>query len=73
MPEVIVNTSPIQYLYQLGQIELLQILYGDILLPFYVKEEIDTGLEYNLELPIIEKYSWMKITKSSNLGLIAFR
>ncbi len=72
MPEVIVNTSPIQYLYQLGQIELLQILYGDILLPFYVKEEIDTGLEYHLELPIIEKYSWMKITKSSNLGLIAF-
>ncbi|MBK6605249.1 MAG: DUF3368 domain-containing protein [Leptospiraceae bacterium] len=37
-----------------------------------MKEEIDAGRKHHLELPIIENYSWMKITKSSNIGLISF-
>ncbi len=72
MPEIIVNTSPLQYLYQLGQVDLLKNLYRQILVPFHVKEEIDAGRKLHVELPIIENYPWMKIIKSSNIGLIAF-
>jgi predicted nucleic acid-binding protein len=72
MPDIIVNTSPLQYLFQLGKIELLHTIYGDILVPFNVKEEIDAGRILQINLPNIENYSWMKIVKSSNIGLISF-
>lgn len=41
MPEVICNTSPIQYLHQLGKLELLPALYGRIILPAAVASELD--------------------------------
>ena len=39
MPNVIVNTSPIQYLYQLGQLNLLPQLYKKIIIPEAVEKE----------------------------------
>ncbi len=33
MPEIISNTSPIQYLFQLGLLDLLPRLYGRVLVP----------------------------------------
>lgn len=41
MPEVIVNTSPIQYLFQLDLLDLLPHLYGHIIIPRAVSEEKD--------------------------------
>ena len=72
MPEIIINTSPLQYLYQIGKLEILQSLYGEILVPYHVREEINAGRNLQFDLPVIENYSWMKVVQSSNFGLIAF-
>ncbi|MGV2389513.1 MAG UNVERIFIED_CONTAM: hypothetical protein LVR29_18495 [Microcystis novacekii LVE1205-3] len=39
-PQVIVNTSPLLYLHQVGYLELLQRLYSQILTPSAVIEEL---------------------------------
>jgi predicted nucleic acid-binding protein len=45
MPEslVIVNTSPLLYLYQVNCLELMQQLYGMITVPSAVPQELETG------------------------------
>jgi predicted nucleic acid-binding protein len=45
MPEslVIVNTSPLLYLYQVNCLELMQQLYGMITVPPAVPQELETG------------------------------
>jgi predicted nucleic acid-binding protein len=45
MPERIVvsNTSPLQYLHQVGHLDLLKRLYGEILVPPAVQEELRAG------------------------------
>ena len=43
MPNVISDTSPIQYLYQLNLLDLLPTLYGEIIIPQAVESEIATG------------------------------
>lgn len=42
MPDrlVISNTSPLLYLYQVGQLDLLQKLYGRVQIPAAVQEEL---------------------------------
>jgi len=44
MPEVITDTSPLQYLYQLAQLDLLPTLYGQIRRPQAVAAELAQGL-----------------------------
>jgi len=41
MPKVIANTSPIQYLFQLGLLDLLPRLYGSVLVPPAVHDDIN--------------------------------
>jgi uncharacterized protein len=43
MPETISNTSPLLYLHQLGQLDLLRALYGRILVPVAVANELVEG------------------------------
>jgi hypothetical protein len=59
MRKVIVNTSPLQYLYQLGQIELLPRLYGSIIVPESVNAELVRGYAQGVNVPECEKYEWM--------------
>lgn len=40
MADVIVNTSPLQYIYQLGQIDLIPKLFGRIITPDVVVMEL---------------------------------
>ena len=44
MPEVIANTSPLQYLFQLGLLRLLPELYGEVLVPGAVAMEVHSGV-----------------------------
>lgn len=44
MPETISNTSPLQYLYQAEQLELLHEFYGRIIVPHAVLAELSEGL-----------------------------
>jgi len=72
MPNVISNTSPIQYLYQTNLLELLPQLYGNIILPQGVVIELAQGKNLGVAVPKIENYSWFQIYPSPDLNLTEF-
>ncbi len=61
MPDVIVNTSPLQYLFQLSLLELLPSLYGQVIVPEAVVLELNRGREVGCSLPHVEKLAWVTI------------
>jgi uncharacterized protein len=61
VPEVIINTSPLQYLFQLGLLDLLPSSYGQILIPEGVVREIEKGCERGISLPDLGSLAWLKI------------
>jgi hypothetical protein len=71
MPEVIANTSPIQYLFQLGLLDLLPDLYEHITIPQAVCEEIDRGRMLGVSLPDLSALSWARIATPRGLFLFS--
>lgn len=61
MPEVICNTSPLQYLHQIGQLSILPALARSIIVPPAVLVELDAGIAKGLDLPQPESLKWIKI------------
>lgn len=61
MPEIICNTSPLQYLHQIGQLSIIPALAGSITVPTSVQLELNIGIEKGLDLPKIEDLKWIKI------------
>jgi len=61
MPETVCNTSPIQYLHQIGELEVLPALYGKILVPRAVLEEIGAGREAGVSLPDVGMLTWIEV------------
>lgn len=70
MPEVIVNTSPLQYLFQLSLLELLPSLYGQVIVPEAVVLELNRGQELGCSLPNIEKFVWVTVKRPQNPVLL---
>jgi predicted nucleic acid-binding protein len=73
LPEVICNTSPIQYPHQLGLLDILPALAGRIFIPPAVRQEIATGRGVGVNLPDLEALDWLTIRAPktlSALGLI---
>lgn len=60
---VITDTSPVFYLHRLGYLELLEKLYGGIIIPYSVSEELDEGRKAGEDVPDIEKYKWITLKK----------
>lgn len=62
MPDrAISNTSPIFYLHRLGHLDLLEKMYGEIVIPNAVLEELDEGEKAGEDIPDVRKLSWIKI------------
>ncbi|HKQ09450.1 MAG TPA: DUF3368 domain-containing protein [Blastocatellia bacterium] len=61
MPEVISDTSPLQYLFQANLLELLQKLYGQITIPEAVLNEITAGHTLGIRLPDLTAVSWIQV------------
>jgi len=61
LPRVICNTSPLQYLHQIGQLSILPALVGSIIVPPAVIVELDAGIAKGLDLPQPENLNWVKI------------
>ncbi len=61
MPEVIVNTSPLQYLHQLGLLDLLPRLVERVTVPVPVVEELAEGRRLGYDVPDPKQYVWMDI------------
>jgi predicted nucleic acid-binding protein len=70
MPEVIADTSPIQYLYQIGLLDVLNVLYGQITIPEAVAGELNVGRARGLSLPDVSSISWMTVKRSQGQALL---
>lgn len=58
---VIVNTSPLFYLHKLGHLNLLEKLYGEIVIPNAVVTEIAAGKRHGEDVPNIADYKWIRM------------
>lgn len=70
MPEVIADTSPIQYLYQIGLLDVLNVLYGQITIPEAVAGELNVGRTRGLSLPDVSSISWMTVKRPQGQALL---
>ncbi len=55
------NTSPLLYLHLAGQLALLQQLYGSIVIPPAVRDELQVGAERGVNVPTVERLSWIQV------------
>ena len=58
MTDVVADTSPLQYLFQLGLIDLLPKLFGSVLVPKAVAHELAVGRSLGGELPDPAGLGW---------------
>jgi uncharacterized protein len=61
LADVIVNTSPLQYLHQIGQLDLFPKLFGRIIVPCAVVSEITAGRQLGISLPELEACAWVDV------------
>ena len=61
MPNVICNTSPLQYLHQADVLELLPALVGQVYVPKAVVAELEEGRRRSVRLPVLEELSWLTV------------
>lgn len=61
MPEVICNTSPLQYLHQLGLLHLLPALAGQIIIPPAVADELAVGKSVGIDVPEVHQFAWVSL------------
>jgi predicted nucleic acid-binding protein len=59
LADVIVNTSPLQYLHQVGQLDLFPKLFGRIMVPESVVAELAAGRRLGVSLPEPEALDWI--------------
>jgi predicted nucleic acid-binding protein len=61
LPDVIVNTSPLQYLHQIGQLDLIPKLFGRIIVPEVVAAELAAGRRLGVSVPEPESLEWIDL------------
>jgi predicted nucleic acid-binding protein len=65
LPEVICNTSPLQYLHQLGALHVLPALVKTITVPPAVQEELNIGRNLGLNLPDLKSLDWVVVRQET--------
>jgi len=65
MPSVISDTSPLQYLHQIGCLDLLADLYQRVIVPDGVAQEIQNGALQGVDLPDLGRLPWVAVTATS--------
>ncbi|MCL1474478.1 DUF3368 domain-containing protein [Argonema antarcticum] len=72
MPEttVIVNTSPLLYLHQVGCLQLLQQLYNKVTVPTAVPQELEDGKLLGVDVPEINTLEWIEVRPVASIALI---
>ena len=63
---VVLNTSPIIYLSSLGEINILEKLFEEVLIPEAVKRELISGGEGSFGFKEVKKEKWIKTKKIEN-------
>jgi len=70
MPEVISDTSPLQYLYQVDLLDILATLYGHIIIPQAVAAELGQGRSLGIGLPDPSVLPWITIGQVRDRALL---
>lgn len=70
MAEVICNTSPLQYLHQIGQLHLLQNLADRISVPSAVVKELAVGRTHGFDLPDPSVLNWITVRDPRSLAVL---
>ncbi len=63
MPDVISNTSPLQYLFQLGMLHILPALAQHVIIPPAVADELRVGRESGVNLPDPMGFDWLAMRR----------
>ena len=71
MPELIADTSPIQYLYQTDLLDLLPSLYSMITIPQAVVYELEEGRARGIKLPDLAALLWVKVKHVREQALLS--
>lgn len=71
MHEVVSNTSPLQYLHQLGLMDLLPTLYGSVFVPYAVVMEVEAGRSLGVPLPVLDHLPWVRAQEVANSALLS--
>ncbi|MBE9109406.1 DUF3368 domain-containing protein [Nodosilinea sp. LEGE 07298] len=63
MPESLtfINTSPLLYLHQVEQLPILPKLYGTVIAPAAVAQELSVGRERGIDVPELNGLHWLQI------------
>ena len=70
MPEVICNTSPLQYLHQIGLLHIFPALAGRVIVPQAVVEELAQGLAAGLNLPDLPTCEWVVVRRPVSVSAL---
>ena len=70
MPEVICNTSPLQYLHQIGLLHILPALAGRVIIPQAVVDELAQGRAAGLNLPDPSACGWVVIRRPVSVSAL---
>jgi hypothetical protein len=70
LPDVICNTSPLQYLHQIGLLHILPALAGRVIVPQAVVDELAQGLAAGLNLPDLPTCEWVVIRRPVSVSAL---
>jgi len=70
VPDVISNSSPLQYLYQADVLDLLPALFGQVCVPEAVVAELEEGRRRSVPLPTLADLSWLQVRTVRNRTLL---
>jgi len=61
LPDIVCNTSPLQYLYQLGLLDIVKALAGQLIVPPAVVAELAEGRARGVDLPDLGQLDWVTV------------
>jgi hypothetical protein len=70
LPEIICNTSPLQYLHQLGQLDLLKRLAGHLIVPTAVSVELAEGRRRGVDVPDPRLLPWVSLREPRSQAVL---
>jgi hypothetical protein len=59
--ELICDTSPLQYLHQLGRLEILEDLAEQVVVPPSVVDELASGRAAGFDVPVADSLAWITV------------
>ncbi len=70
MSEIICNTSPLQYLHQLGLLDAVRSIVGRLTVPPAVVAELEEGRTRGVDLPDLHKLDWVLVRAPKSRTLV---